>query len=127
MSELPDEPPSEIGRSDQAATPIGNSMSDTGEPSVAVSDNPSSDSRIRRRILISVSLVIVLALVGGVLAAVIGSPSNADAAVIRAVDHAIGDKTASIDMNENVLVEGKSISFSGSGVARHYRSISTGV
>jgi hypothetical protein len=91
-------------------------MSDTGEPSVAVSDNPSSDSRIRRRILISVSLVIVLALVGGVLAAVIGSPSNADAAVIRAVDHAIGDKTASIDMNENVLVEGKSISFSGSGV-----------
>jgi hypothetical protein len=71
--------------------------------------------RKQRRLLATVSVLIVLALVGGVLVAVLGSRPNADAAIIKAVDHALGDKTAQVKLTENISEGGKSTSASGTG------------
>jgi hypothetical protein len=126
MIESPDEPVPESGPSDDAPPETFGSMSsDTyGDSRIAnsldgesLSDEPraTSSQRRLRRVLVAVSAIVALAIVGGVLAAVIGAPPNADAAVISAVDHALGDKTALVSMNENVTAAGKSVSFSGTG------------
>jgi hypothetical protein len=125
MSESPDEPTFDDGAGDDAhpaEIPMtSDSQSEVFELSSTIGDTDNAESstdapeRRQRRVLIGVGVIIVLALVGGVLAAVIGSPPNADAAVISAVDHAIGDKTALVSMNENVNAAGKSISFTGTG------------
>jgi hypothetical protein len=120
MSESPDEPFSQEGWSDGAhpaelATPDASAANDAGDETISEESAPTSARRRQRRVLVTVSALIVLAVVGAVLAAVIGSPPNADAAVIGAVDHALGDKTAVLSMNENITAAGKSISFTGTG------------
>jgi hypothetical protein len=64
-------------------------------------------SRRKRPIIATVAaLALCLAVVVGVLVSTHGSGSNADAAIIKAVTSAIGDKTAQIDMKNSLEIAG---------------------
>ena len=64
--------------------------------------------------MVGTAVVLIAAIVGGVFLFG-GSSSNADAAVIRAVDHALGGKTASVGATEQIATSGETINFSGNG------------
>lgn len=119
MVESPDEPVSGGAPSDDALPEtLGPMTSDAySSDGESLSDGSVANSprRRQRRVLLAVSAIVALAIVGGVLAAVIGAPPNADATVISAVDHALGNKTALVSMNESVTSAGKSFSFNGTG------------
>jgi hypothetical protein len=68
----------------------------------------------RRVAMIGTAVVLIAAIVGGVFLFG-GSSPNADAAVIRAVDHALGGKTASVAASEQIATGGQTINFSGNG------------
>jgi hypothetical protein len=71
----------------------------------------------RRPTTLVVALVLVAAVVGGVVLTN-GSSSNADAAVVRAVDHALADKSAAVSMNLSEHVTSgtaETLTFSGTG------------
>jgi hypothetical protein len=121
MSESPDEPTfdDETGATGSVSTTPNeqvdsSALNDTSDEADSV-ESMKAPARRQRRVLVAVSVIAVLAIVGGVLTAVIGSPPNADAAVISAVDHALGDKTALVSLNENLTTAGKSVTFSGTG------------
>ena len=65
--------------------------------------------------MIGAASVVVLALLAGVLLATHGSGGDADAAIVRAVTSAIGDKTAHVEASSSVTVAGTSVAFTGSG------------
>jgi hypothetical protein len=69
----------------------------------------------RRLAMVGTAIALIMAIVGGVLLFG-GSSSNAEAAVIRAVDHALGGKTASISVSERVSTASASVNLSGTGV-----------
>lgn len=69
----------------------------------------------KRGVMIGVASVVVLTLVAGVLLATHGSGGDADAAIVRAVTSAIGDKTAHVEASSSVTVAGTSVAFTGSG------------
>jgi hypothetical protein len=77
-------------------------------------DNTSARKNGRRLAMVSIAVVLIAAIVGGVFLFG-GSSSDADAAVIRAVDHALGGNTASISVSEQVTVAGTSVDLSGTG------------
>lgn len=70
-------------------------------------------SRSRRRLIGVVALVVIVATVGVVVG--LGSSNNADAAIIDAVNSAIGNKTALVGISENVSAAGGSFSVTGTG------------
>ncbi|HSN03194.1 MAG TPA: hypothetical protein VLS91_06895 [Acidimicrobiales bacterium] len=70
-------------------------------------------TRDRRRLIGVVSLVVIVATVGVVIG--LGSSNNADAAIIDAVNSAIGSKTALVGISENVSSAGGSLSVTGTG------------
>jgi hypothetical protein len=61
------------------------------------------------------SAVAVVALVVGVLVATIGSTPNADAAVISAINSAMGQKTAHVNVTGTVVVAGQTEQVTGTG------------
>jgi hypothetical protein len=72
-------------------------------------------TRSKRPIIIGVAAVAVLALVGGVLANTLGSGSNADAAIIRAANSSLADKTARLNVTASVGIGGSTVDFTGAG------------
>jgi hypothetical protein len=71
--------------------------------------------RRKRSIAIVTSAVAVVALVAGVLVATIGSTPNADAAVITAINSAMGQKTAHVSVTGTVAVAGQTEQLTGTG------------
>jgi hypothetical protein len=78
---------------------------------------PPGHSRSKRRVIASLAVVGALVLIAGVLIGVLGGGSGepADAAVINAVNSALGDKTAHVVVTSSTSVAGHAITFGGSG------------
>jgi hypothetical protein len=86
-------------------------------PAGGVVQPPPGDSRSKRRLITSLAVVAALVLIAGVLVGVLGGGSGgpADAAVVNAVNSALGDKTAHVVVTSSTSIAGHSITVSGSG------------
>ena len=82
-------------------------------PAAATSRTP----RRRSLVVSGAAAALCLAVVIGVLVGTDGSGSNADAAVVRAVNSAIGDKTADLSLTSTTTLGGSSVTATGSGSA----------
>jgi len=127
MSDTPTGPGSWMVPGGEWSPPEADALSYLSAPEASPTDNPdfvldeglnqgtASPKRRRRRVFILALAVAVIALVVGlVVVSAPGSDSKADAAIIRAVNSAIGDKTANIALTESVSA-GTSGTFSLNG------------
>jgi hypothetical protein len=69
----------------------------------------------KKKVLLGVAALAVVALVAGVLVTTLGSGNSAEAAVTGAVNSAIGDKTAHLVTTATTEVGGKTVSVTGTG------------
>lgn len=106
-------PPLDLSGTDNLLPDKDRDLLDDDRPYEGPSSTPAH--RGWRRSVVGVAAIAALVVLASVLAAVVGSTPNADAAIINAVKSAIGSKTALIDMNEHVTVGGQSIALSGTG------------